>query len=256
MFSGDNSNDRTLTALRIFRLRHKDADLLMTLCRFLHRGDRLRFILFDQNDALCIREKTQRDLKALDDLIRMRAHQLVIAGDVRLALRAVCDHIFDRRRILRGQLHICWEACAAHSDNTCRTDGSKDFLAVQLCIIYLFSNALRQGVLAIVLDHDRHHTGAHYGTAVLHCLHLTGTGADNVCGDESVRLSDHLPCENLVILLYDRLCGLADMLADRKDQIALREIYLKSSVSGVFLLILRMHSAAKRQFTHIHYPFC
>ena len=86
--------------------------------RILHCLDRLRLVVLQCHDSLCVGKKPQHYLKALEDSLGLCAHQLVVTCDVRLALGSVGNDVLDCGRVLGHELDVCRETCSAKADDS------------------------------------------------------------------------------------------------------------------------------------------
>ena len=100
----------------------------MTGAGGLHGGDGLGLVLLDGDDAHGLGEEPQNNLQALHNLPGAGAHQLIVTGDVGLALRAVGNDVVDLLRLLHRQLHMGGEARAAHAHDAGGLHLVQDFL--------------------------------------------------------------------------------------------------------------------------------
>ena len=221
------------------------AELRMALHGHLHGGDGFGLVVLDADDALRVGEEPQHDLHALHDAGAVAAHELVVAGDVGLALGAVGDDVLDGQGVLGRQLHMGGEARAAETRDARVGHPLDDLLAGDARDVLLLVKGAGLGVLAVVVDDDALLQDAGDGAALLHRLHRARAGRDDVGGDEAVRRADDLAHQHGVALLDDGLGRFADVLCQGKDHLPLGVESAQRCFLAQFLAFPRMHTAAK-----------
>ena len=70
-------------------------------------------------------------------------------------------------------------------------------------------------------------------------------------GHKAVRLRDALAHQHRVALFHDGLGGLADVLGQREDHLALGQKFAQRRVPAQFLVALRVYAAAKGVLHHV-----
>ena len=184
----------------------------------------------------------------ISSLLGAAAHQLIVAGDVRLAFRAVRNDVADAERVFGRQLHMRREARAAEADDARILHAADDLVIRDLVDVLPCAEPLGCGVEPVVFDDDTFLHRAGDRAALLHSLDLARYRADHMCRHKAVGLADALPDQHRIVLFHDRLGGLADMLRHRKDHFALCVEYVQRLLPTQLLLLLRMNAAAKRNF--------
>ena len=185
-----------------------------------HSFDGFWLIIFDGNYTSGIRKKTKNKPQAFDDPVALRAHQLVITGDIGLTFRAVCDHIVDLLRIARGKLYVCWKACTSESDDPGPFNGIENLWPGKDRCISIDADPGGRVKQSVISDDDAGGSSAGYGVALFNSLYRTGAGADNIRRDKAVCFCDQLSGKYSVALFHDGLCRLADVLVYRKYKIS------------------------------------
>ena len=59
----------------------------------------------------------QHQFQTLDNLVWLVQHKPVVAGEVRLAFRAIHNNRINGLVFWRGKLYVCGKGCAAQPDN-------------------------------------------------------------------------------------------------------------------------------------------
>ena len=185
----------------------------------------------------------------------MDPHQLVIAGQVRFALCAVGNHIFNRIRIFRLQLDIGREPRTAQADHTRRLDAVDNFLVGEAGRVFPLRIVRIRGKLPVVADHDavRQRTANH--PALLDPLDRTGAAGMDRRRDKTIRFCKQLAYLHLIILLYHRFGRFADVLTERENHFSLRIEETQTAFPAQFLVPFGMYTAAKCIFHCWTTPF-
>ena len=104
----------------------------------------------------------------------MNPHQLIIAGQIGFALRAVGNHVFNCGRVFRLQFHRRWESGTAQADNTGSLHALDD-LAVGQLGCFLPDTVIRsRREQPVIVNNDAHcHASAEH-TALFDRLDLSG----------------------------------------------------------------------------------
>jgi len=147
------------------------------------------------------------------------AHQQVVGGDVRLALRTVDDQGVNLLLRAGGEFDCRGEACAAEAADAGLTDFFQQLGGFQVAIVRA---GLQGGPLlqAVAVEHDgRRRQARNMGEG------LRAYGADGAGGrcmhrhaDQTVGGGEELAFENPLTHADARLGGRAQMLAERQDQ--------------------------------------
>ena len=220
-----------------------------------HGGNGLGLVVLNAHHPPGLGEEPQEDFQPLRNLRRVAAHQLVVTGDVGLALGAVGDDVANLLRLLHRQLHVGGEACAAHAHNARILHPVQNLLIAQALIVRGLADALGQGVLPVRDNHNGLGHAPGGGGPGLHGLHRAGNGADDVGGDEAAGLGNPLPGQHIVPLGHHRLRRLADMLVGQEHQLPLRPQREKGLTGGKLLALLRMDAPPECKISHRHLSF-
>ena len=180
MLACNHIHNGALTTLRILYMYRVNMDLVFIGAYFLNCCDCFWFVLFDQHHAFCIRKELKHDLQPPNDLVSIVSHQLIITGNIGLALSTVGNHIFDRCRILRCQLYMSWKSCSAKSYDACCFDFFQNLLCGQSGRVHFCSYAFRQRILPVVHNHDGKICRTKHILPFLDCLYGSGNRTDNV----------------------------------------------------------------------------
>ena len=143
-----------------------------------HGVDAVLLVVLHSDDDLVHAEHLSQILAAADDLLRALQHGAVVAGDVRLALRAVDDdgvHLADAA----GDFDMGGERCAAHTDDTGVFDDLHHLIDREGVGVRGGLDLFRELVLEIVLDHHGRNIAAHTVGAGLHNLDRAGNTGVN-----------------------------------------------------------------------------
>ena len=157
---GDDADEAALAALGVLGAELLDPELRMPLHGHLHGGDGLGLVVLDADDALRVGEEPEHDLHALHDPGAVAPHELVVAGDVGLALGAVGDDVLDGQRVLGSQLHMGGEARAAEARDARVGHPLEDLLVGDVGDILLLVKGAGLGVLAVAPAGRRRWCGA------------------------------------------------------------------------------------------------
>ena len=119
-----------LCALRVNALKRLDLDSGIVRKHAVHFRDRVGLVGFDaDNKLLCLYVFLQQR-NAFDNQVAVLHHRAVVAGDVRLALRAVDQNRLDRRAADCIQLRPQRKCCSAESNDPAAADSRQKFVQI------------------------------------------------------------------------------------------------------------------------------
>ena len=190
--------------------------------------------------------------RALDDLLGTLQTGAVVAGDVRLALSGVDDHVVHLAQT-GADLHMGGERCAALADDAGVLDDLHQLLRRQAVGVRHGLDFLRHFVLEVVFDDHGHHLAAHVEGAGLHSLDRTGYGGVDGCGNKSAGFADPLSNFYLVAHRNDRLARCTDVHRHGNDHLSRRCQLFDGLFIGRGLHVIGMN-AAKESLCHCLSP--
>ena len=209
-------------------------------------GDSVGLVQLDRDDHALDSQRQREQLCALGDLVRLFDHQTVVAGQIRLALRAVDDQRVDGG--LGRQLDRCREARAAHADDA----GFAHALAHAVGCDLLERHERDLAVFAVVFDDDAVRLSAAGQGTALDRDHLAAHARKDVCAHRAVRLGDQCAALDGVAHRDDGLCRLADVLRQRdRDRIGRGDIAYRTACAQA-LLVVDVHSATEEFGFDLH----
>ena len=186
--------------------------------------------------------------RALDDLLRTLQTGTVVAGDVRLALCGVDDHIVHLAQT-GADLHVGGERCAALTHDTGVLDDLHQLLGSQAVGILYGLDFLGDLILEVVFNDHGHHLAAHIEGAGLHGFHRAGDAGVDGGGNESAGFADPLSNFNLVAHRNDRLTRRTDVHRHGNDHLSRRSQLFDGLFIGRGLHVVGMN-AAKESLCH------
>ena len=186
--------------------------------------------------------------RALDDLLRTLQTGAVVAGDVRLALCGVDDHVVHLAQT-GADLDVGGEGRAALAHDAGVLDDFHQLLGSQAVRIVHGMNVRTHGVLEVVLDDHGHHGPAHGEGTGLHCLHRAGHAGMDGSGHETAGFTDLLTDGHLVAHRNDRLARRTDVHRHGNDHLSRRCQLFDGLFIGRGLHVVRMN-AAKESLCH------
>ena len=180
--------------------------------------------------------------RALDDLLRTLQTGAVVAGDVRLALRGIDDHIVHLAQT-GADLHVSGERRAALADDAGVLDDLHQLLGRQAVGIRHGLDFLGDLILEIVFNDHGHHLAAHREGTGLHGLDRAGDAGVDGGGNKSAGFADPLSNFNLVAYRYNRLARRTDVHRHGNDHLSRRRQLFDGLFIGCGLHVVGMNAA-------------
>ena len=217
----------------------------MPLAGLAHGGDGTGLIVLDAHHTLSPREQAQDDFDAFHDFRGLGAHELVVTGDVWLALGTVGNDIADFLRFLYGEFDVGGETGAAHAHNAGGLHAVENLLVCQILIVAFGSHALGHGVFPVGGNDNGLCHAAHDGGAHLHRLDRAGNRADNIGGHKSAGFGNQLTGQNMVAFRNHRCGRFSDVLVGHNHQVALGGVGNQGHFTGKLLHLPGMNTASE-----------
>ena len=213
----------------------------------LHGGNGLGLVVFDADQSPPGLEYFPHDGYSLDDASGAFAHLEIVAGDVRLALRAIDDQGVEFAVLARIQLGVAWENRAAQADNAriaqvIARDGRRGIAVVE-------GYAPDPAFFEIRLDDNAQ--GRQAGR-VRHAAHLDGFDRPRGRGMNSrrsraIRRTDTLAFQYFLTRCHQRTRCSSHALVERNDELPGERRGSDGQTGGFFLVVSGLDAAVEAE---------
>ena len=245
-------NQLLLTALRVLDFQRTYLNAQHLRCQVTHMLDGIGFIRLDTDDCTADAKCFHHDTNTDEDFLAVLKHQLMVVGQIGLALHTVNNQHLGILARRRHQFNVSGETSAAQTDDAGVLDLLDDIFRFECAIVDQGFRTVdgRQPFVTLHIDKDG---GCRITLTVEHVInlhHLAANRRVNGCANEPTCLRKQCTYLHLVAYCYHRLCRRTYVLRQQDNGLLGQRSFDDGLVGRVGLVVMRMNSAYTKCILH------